>query len=83
MFNAYEMIIDDKEMVFKTVRAKENIKKLKEVYGGNGEFVRIRDVTEEFKIDLQKVANALLKANFGEIEKDIIISILENYKNSY
>ena len=42
---AFEMIIEDGERVFKCVRPAKDINQVKQIYGGNGDFVRIKDVT--------------------------------------
>ena len=73
----YEMIIDDSENVFKCVRPAETKKALTKMYGGNGEFIRIKEVTEEYKINLDKLYDTLKKANYKEEEIDIIISTLK------
>ena len=83
---AYEMIIDSKDSVFKCVRPAENVKQLKYIYGGNGEMVRIKDVTEEYGIDLSYLRDVLTGkrgGHFGEIETDLIISIVQRcYDNA-
>lgn len=73
----YEMIIDDGKNVFKCVRPAETKKALTKMYSGNGEFVRIKEVTEEYKINLDKLYNTLKKENYKEEEIDIIISTLQ------
>ncbi len=77
MKKAYEMIIESGMDVYKMVRPADNEKKLRSIYGGNGDFVRIKEVTKDYPIDLGKVRDALYKAQFGEPEADIIISILQ------
>lgn len=83
---AYEMIIDSKDSVFKCVRPAKDVKQLKYIYGGNGEMVRIKDVTEEYGIDLSYLRNVLTgkcNGHFGEIETDLIISIVQRcYDNA-
>lgn len=83
---AYEMIIEDREHVFKCVRPAENVKQLKTIYGGNGDFVRIKDVTEQYPIDVDIIRNVLQgrrAGTFGEIETDIICSLIQRlYDNA-
>lgn len=43
---------------------------------GNGEVVAIKDVTKDFPISLDKVAQALKNAQFGQIEIDLITRCL-------
>ena len=82
---AYEMIIDDGH-VFKCVRPAKDIKQLKEIYGGNGEFVRIKDVTEQYPIDvdiIRKVLQGQRAGTFGEVETDIICALVQRlYDNA-
>ncbi len=83
---AYEMIIDSGENVFKCVRPAKDIKQLKYIYGGNGEMVRIKDVTEEYGIDIEYLRDVLTgkrNGHFGEVETDIICSIVQRiYDNA-
>lgn len=83
---AYEMIIDGGENVFKCVRPAKDVKQLKYIYGGNGEMVRIKDVTEEYGIDVSYLHDVLVgkrNGHFGEIEADIICTVLSRcYDNA-
>ncbi len=80
----YEMIIDDGEQVFKAIRPAQNIKSLKAQYGGNGEFVRIKDVTEEWitgghlctESGIDFLIKTLQKAQYGIQEIEIISSLI-------
>lgn len=84
---AYEMIIENgvyDSTVYKCVRPAKDVKQLKEIYGGNGEFVRVKDVTEFYPIDLdalRKVLTGKQTGTFGEVETDIIISLVSRYDN--
>lgn len=74
------MIIENGEHVFKNVRPAKNIKELKQIYGGNGDFVRIKDVTQEYPLDvdyLRKVLRGENIGHFGEIETDIICALVQ------
>lgn len=78
----YECIIDDGMNVFKaTTVSKDKSTMLKE-YGGNGEFVKIKDVTKDYKINIDDVRSALTIDNFGKTEIDLIIRILETQKEN-
>lgn len=73
------MIIEDGENVFKAVRPANNIKELKSIYGGNGDFVRIKDVTTDYPIDtdyLRRVLTGREFGHFGEAETDIICALI-------
>lgn len=76
---AYEMIIDSGDNVFKCVRPANDIKQLKYIYGGNGEMVRIKDVTDFYGIDVNYLRDVLIgkqQGHFGEVEADIICTVL-------
>lgn len=86
---AYEMIIENgvyDNQVYKVVRPAHNEKQLKVRYGGNGEFVRIKDVTEFYQIDLDALRRTLTGKQtgiFGEVETDIIVSLVQQmYDNT-
>lgn len=75
----YEMIVDDGQNVFKAVRPAKDVKELKYIYGGNGEFVRIKDVTKDYPIDteyLRRVLRGKENGHFGEAETDIICALV-------
>lgn len=55
---AFEMIIEDREHVFKCVRPARNVNELKKIYGGNGDFVRIKDVTQTLYARAQELCAA-------------------------
>lgn len=83
MMKAYEMIVDDGQNVYKVTRAAKNLKELKSVYGGNGEFVQIKEVTDEVKIDTTMLYESLLKSGFGMLETLLIVDTLKaNYSNT-
>ena len=82
---AFEMIIEDGERVFKCVRPAKDINQLKQIYGGNGDFVRIKDVTQEFPLDvdyLRKVLRGETVGHFGEHETDIICALVQRLNDN-
>ena len=82
-YKMFEMIIDDGRDVFKVTRMGKDQKDMEERYGGNGEFVRVLDVTENFPISEDKLHAALTGAGFGEAERESIVSLLRReYKNT-
>ena len=82
-YRMYEAIIDDGEQVFKASRIALDENDLKSRYGGNGEFVRITDVTEDFPISENTVRSALEAAGFGEAEREAVVSLLiSGYANA-
>lgn len=86
MYKAYEMIINEGLDVYKVLKAEKYPKKIKQSYGGEGEIIRIKDVTESYPIDvdyLRKVLRGQTMGHFGEVETEIICSILEKcYENA-
>ena len=69
--------MDDGKSCFKIAVPAKNEKTAREYVKGNGEIIAVKDVTEEFPISAEKVANALLSAHFGEIEIDLITRCLQ------
>ena len=83
MNKMWEMIIDDGTNVYRAHGVARDKKALEKTYGGNGEFVRIKEVTEDFPISEESVYKALKSANFGQAETEAIVSILRcNYENT-
>ena len=73
----YMVYMDDGKSCFKVAVPAKTEKAAREYVKGNGEIIAVKDVTEEFPISAEKVANALFSANFGEIEMDLIIRCLQ------
>lgn len=74
MYRMYEMIIDDGQQVFKAVRCGYTDADVVMRYGGNGEIVRIKDVTEDFPISERCVSDAL--KSFGDAERETVLQCL-------
>lgn len=64
--------IDDGEFCFKTAVPAETAEKAKKYCDGNGEIVAVKDVTDDYPIDIDKVCAALRMAAFGSTEIDLI-----------
>ena len=69
--------MDDGKNCFKIAVPAKNEKAAREYVKGNGEIIAVKDVTEDFPISADKVAEALLSAHFGEIEIDLITRCLQ------
>ena len=83
MHKMFEMVIDDGKDVFKVTRMAESQEDIEKRYGGNGEFVRIKDVTDDYPISEYKLHTALSAAGFGEAERESIVSLLrQEYSNT-
>lgn len=77
----FKCIVDDGENVFKTLTAAKSKKELLEVYGGNGTFEKIEDVTNEYFTEksTEILAESLRRTNWGEAETTIICALLEQH----
>ena len=75
----FECIVDDGKNVFKTLTAAKNRKALIDEYGGNGDFIRIKDITADYftaqSVDL--LDNHLMRMGWGREERKIICALLE------
>ena len=74
----YSTIIDDGKDVYKTFAYAKNKNELLKVYGGNGEFVKIKDITKEYQVDANQVRDTLLKGGFGLVEADLVFNVIMN-----
>lgn len=72
----YEMIIDDGKELYRVNRLAKNEKELRNTYGGNGEIVRVKDITDSYPINLDSVYNALNFASVGETERELIVECI-------
>ena len=72
----YMVYMDDGRDCFKVAVPAVNEKAARKYVEGNGEVIAIKDVTEDFPISLDKVAQALKNAQFGQIEIDLITRCL-------
>lgn len=66
----YMVYMDDGRDCFKAAIPAANEKAARKYVEGNGEVIAIKDVTKDFPISLDKVAQALKNAQFGQ--KNII-----------
>lgn len=73
----YMVYMDDGKNCFKIAVPAKNEKMAREYVKGNGEIIAVKDITEDFPISAEKVASALMSANFGEIEIDLITRCLQ------
>lgn len=81
-FKMYEIIILDSEHVYKHHGIYRTEKDARKSAEGNGEVVRIKDVTENFPLSGDMIFSALKNAGFGQIEANAIYSFVSsNYAN--
>lgn len=79
----YNCIIDDGHDVYRAFCAAKNRKQLLEDYGGNGEFEKIKDVTNEYLSEgsLEQLEADLLRTGWGEGERRLIYALVEEHLN--
>lgn len=80
----FECIIDAHDHVFKTLAASKNKTELLKVHGGNGDFVKIQDVTKDYLNEktLDKLDDDLMRMQWGEAERKIICALVEEHINN-
>ncbi len=78
MVKLFKCIIDDGKNVYKVFLPAKTKKELMNVWGGNGEFEKIEDVTADFRIDVDFLRNVLQKNGYGEAEERLICYLVEN-----
>lgn len=74
----YEVIIDNGEDVYKEYGCAKNKKEFAKRYSGNGEFVRLTDVTNKYlNFDSVSVLDKCLKeTGWGKAERTILCELL-------
>lgn len=72
----YMVYVDDGASVMKLAIPSESVKAAKKYVQGNGEIIKVTDVTADYPISVYKVTEALQNANFGQVEIDFIIRTL-------
>lgn len=77
----YEIIIDDGKDVYKSLQVAKGKKDLINKVGGNGEIVRIKDVSKEYLTEesAELLDETLLKAGWGYAERKILCDLLLNF----
>lgn len=72
----FMVYVDDSENLMKLAIPAKSVKAAKEYASGNGEIIKVSDVTADYPISADKVYNALKKDGFGVAEIDFIIRTL-------
>lgn len=77
----YECIVDDGHDVFRSLLPAKSKKELLSKYGGNGEFVRIKDITSGHFTDssVELLNDNLARAGWGIGERAIICALLQDH----
>lgn len=73
----YIIYLDDGHDCYKAAVPAKNEKAAREYVQGNGEVIAVKEVTSEFPISADKVAQALQNAGFGRYEMDFITRALQ------
>lgn len=73
----YMVYFEDSENVYKAAIPAKDQKDAADYVKGNGEIIAVKDVTDQFPISLDKVADALQRAGFGQVETDLITRTLQ------
>lgn len=77
----FECIIDDGKDVYKSLCTAKSKKELLNAYGGNGDFIKIKDITNEYfdETSAEELRNDLIKTGWGEGETKLIVALLEEH----
>lgn len=78
MRKLYKAIFETDTDAFKVYRTASSPAEFKKIYGGNGDIVSIKDVTEDYPISIPVLVSALRAGGFGSVEIDTIVSIIEH-----
>ena len=73
----YMVYLDDGKDCYKLAIPAKDEKTAREYVQGNGEVIAVKDVTSNYPISSDKVAQALKNANFGQFEVDYITRALQ------
>ena len=79
MYRKYMVYLDDGQGVYKVAIAAVCEETAAGFCKGNGEVIAIKDVTEDYPIDADKVSMALDNAGFGKFEIDYICRALREF----
>lgn len=80
MAKVFEILAEDSTSAIKKVLVYQNKKEaISEVESNGYEIVRIKDVTSEWKLDIDFLIDTLAKAQYGQTEQDIIRELVESW----
>jgi hypothetical protein len=72
----YLVYLDDSTNCFRVAVPAIDEEAAQKYVEGNGEVIAVKDITDDYPIDLNKVAHALRNAQFGLVEIDLITRCL-------
>lgn len=73
----YMVYLDDGKDCYKLAIPAKDEKAAREYVQGNGEVIAVKEVTNDYSISVDKVAQALQNAGFGKYEMDYITRALQ------
>ena len=83
MIKAYKVIWEDRDDVYKDYIPAESEEQAAEFVRGNGDVIKVTEVTDDFPLSTGSVGDALLARGFGRAETDLITRMIGSfYKNS-
>ena len=84
MNRAFEAVFETVDGAFKLTRPAKDEKAFHYQFDGNGEILKLKDITEETPISLGHLEKTLQKAEYGKREIELILALVQyNYKNTY
>ena len=72
----FMVYFEDGQTCYKAAIPAKSEKAAREFVRGNGEVISVKDITKDFPISSYKVEDALRRAQFGQIEIDLILRTL-------
>lgn len=78
MNQIYKVYLEDKTNIYSVIVPAKSKKEATEYCRGNGELVKIKDITDDTPISVSSVYDALTSANFGQDEIDIVCRLIQN-----
>lgn len=83
MNKMFKLIMESGEHVYKHYGIYKNEKEARQYVEGNGEVIQVKEVTEDFPLDIDKLSRSLKQCGYGDIERNAIVSFIQsNYENS-
>lgn len=77
MWKKYMVYLDDGRGAVRVAVPAPDEQTAKAFVEGNGEVVAVRDVSDAYEIDLDRVASALARAGFSDVSIDYVVRTLE------
>ena len=82
----FEVIVDDGKEVFKSVCSAKSKRALRKIYGGNGDFIKVTDITNtvDYASLRKRIDNLLANCeDFNKAEKSLVSEIIEQEYMNY